>query len=295
MRISNRMIVENAIRYMQENLEALNGLRDRAATGKQFQYASESPEAASAALSLRSSLHTNQAYMATAEVTADWMAANEAALKQMVDLGTRAINVALSGISDSHDAEALQALAVEVDSILQQAIDVGNTQHKGDYIFSGFRTSTAPFTLAAGSPDTVQYDGNEGLMQRSLGPGQTIIANILGGTTFSPLFEALILARDALNAADLSALSSAVTALQGALDTVLEARAINGTRQQQVQASIHQSEETQLMMKRLLSEKEDVSMVEAIAELRNQETIYQAVLEVGRRTLAALNLFDLLR
>jgi flagellar hook-associated protein 3 FlgL len=280
---------------MQDNLETLNALRDRAATGKQFQIASDDPESASAALGLRSSLRASQAYLATAQVTGDWMAATENALKQAVDLAKQAHQIALGGLSDSNDDEALGAMSAQIDSLLQQAIEVGNTRYNGDYIFSGFKTNTQPFTPVSGSPDSVSYDGNSGLMQRSLGPGQSVAANIPGDDIFTQLFAGLISARDALKGPDHSGLPAAVVALQTALDTVARERSNLGSRQQQVQAAITQSEETQLLLKSLISQKEDANMVEALSELRYQETTYQAVLEVGRRTLATLNLFDLLR
>jgi hypothetical protein len=44
----------------------------------------------------------------------------------------------------------------------------------------------------------------------------------------------------------------------------------------------------------MLTNKEDVNMTEAITQLRYQETVYQAVLEVSRRSLATANLFEYL-
>ena len=295
MRVTHRMIVDNAIRYMQDNLEQLNALNEKAATGKEFQAASENPAAASAVLSLRSSLQTNAAYLAIAQVTDDWMAATENALKGMVDLGTRAQNIALSGLSDSHDLQALQLMATEIDSILKQAIEIGNTQHRGDYIFAGFKTSTQPFDFVPGSPDTVSWSGNGGQMQRSLSPGESVTANVLGNVAFSDFFTALIEVRDRLQAGDLTNLQSAIASLQSANQTVAQERSASGARQQQVKAAILRGQETEFTLKRLISGKEDANMVEAITELRHQETTYQAVLEVGRRTLATLNLFDILR
>jgi hypothetical protein len=36
-------------------------------------------------------------------------------------------------------------------------------------------------------------------------------------------------------------------------------------------------------------------MAEAISNLRNQETVYQSVLEVGQRAISTMSLFDMLR
>jgi flagellar hook-associated protein 3 FlgL len=291
------MMAENAIRYMQENLEQLNTARERAATNKNFQAASDDPVAANAALSLRSSLHANTAYLANAQATDAWMSATEMAMKTMVDLGTRAVNLALAGLSSSNEAQFFQGAAAQLDGILAQAIDVGNSEHHGDYLFSGFKTSTKPFAPdpASGSPASVSYNGNAGQMQRSLAPGESVVANVNGQVAFSDFYTALIAVRDAMAAGDLSGLQATIPGLKDALDTVARERSANGARQQQVQAAASRGEEAELTLKRLLSEKEDANMIEAITKLRQQETTYQAVLEVGNRTLATLNLFDLLR
>ena len=63
----------------------------------------------------------------------------------------------------------------------------------------------------------------------------------------------------------------------------------------QVTTTIDHLEKTNLSLKSLLSEKEDVNMAEAIAMMQAQETTYQAVLEVGQRAISALNLFDVLQ
>jgi flagellar hook-associated protein 3 FlgL len=295
LRVTNQMIVDNAIRYMQENMARLEDLRNKSASGKRFQTSSEDPNAASAAMSLRSSLKEGQAFLDTARTTKAWMEATEIALKQVIELGTRALNKALDGFSDIHDASNRQAFATEIDAILRQAIDFGNTRHLGNYIFSGFKTSTRPFTFQAGSPDSVAYNGDSGQIQRNLGAGQHVIANLDGNAALNPFFSSLISARDALFADDQAALSTAIEELRTSLASVSLARTSNGSRQQQVEAVINQGEEMQLMLQGFLSQKEDVNMVEVISSLRQQETVYQATLEVTRRTLSTINLFDLLR
>jgi flagellar hook-associated protein 3 FlgL len=295
LRVTNQMIVDNAIRYMQENMARLEDLRNKSASGKRFQTSSEDPNAASAAMSLRSSLKEGQAFLDTARTTKAWMEATEIALKQVIELGTRALNKALDGFSDIHDASNREAFATEIDAILRQAIDFGNSRHLGNYIFSGFKTSTRPFTFQAGSPDSVAYNGDSGQIQRNLGAGQHVIANLDGNAALNPLFSSLISARDALFADDQAAISTAIEGLRTALASASLARTSNGSRQQQVEAVINQGEEMQLMLQGFLSQKEDVNMVEVISSLRQQETVYQATLEVTRRTLSTINLFDLLR
>lgn len=294
MRVTNRLMMENTIRLMGENLEKLGNLQGKAASGKNFVQASDDPKAAHSSLSLRSSLSSTKSYLETASNVGEWMSATEVAFSKMVDLATKTINTSLEGISDSQ-TNARPGLAEQIDGFLESAIEVGNSKHQENYIFSGFKTTSEPFALVAGIPDTVSYSGDTGAIQRDLGANQSITVNIDGDTTFSPLFTAMIAARDALIANDVPALQTAIDGLNTALDTVKEQRSFNGARQRQVQTTTSNLEQTELSIQGWLSDNEDANLVEVITELRHQETIYQATLEVGNRTLATLNLFDMMR
>jgi flagellar hook-associated protein 3 FlgL len=292
---------------MNENLERLTALQEKTASTKAFQRASDDPASAAAALGLRSSLESSQAYLDTATLASSWMSATDFSLKQTADLGTRAINLALRGVSDTMGAEERQALAGEMDELLHQAIGLGNTSHAGNYIYAGFRTNTKPFegldADADGRFEGVQNLNNSGeAILRTIGPGHTISQNIDGIATFSPLFDALIAARDALAGADPTIpedarsadIQSKVDALRAAVEGVSTASTTNGARHKQVKQVTERLEKTQLELKSLLSQKEDVNMAEAIVELRRQETVYQSVLEVSSRAISAMSLFDML-
>src|SRR5512147_1220808 len=101
MRITNRMMVDNAIHGMTDNLEKLSKLQSKISTGKQFQNASEDPARASVSLNLRSRLSTLDSYADTADITKDWMTASDNAFDQMENVAVRAQNLILRGLNDS--------------------------------------------------------------------------------------------------------------------------------------------------------------------------------------------------
>lgn len=292
MRVTHRMITESAIRNMDDNLQKLYDLQEKASTMKKFKRSSEDPSTVSTVLTLRSTININQSYINTAQLSNDWMNATNEALEQMLDVAKRAVQLAQTGMADTEGSDERQALANEMNSLLTQAVDIANTKHLGNYIFAGFSTTTIPFTL--NSDSTVTYNGDTGTMLRNIGPSQTITQNIVGETYFRNLFEDIVTARDALSSNDSAAIQSALGELESSLDLVNQAVTLNGTRQRQVKLSQERLESTQNDLDVLLSEKEDVSMIEIAALLKNQETIYQTVLEVSNRAISALNLFDML-
>jgi flagellar hook-associated protein 3 FlgL len=289
-------MVQNAIAYMDKNLQRMNSLQEKVASGKQFQNASDNPQAAAAALTLRSSLQASQAYLDTVQVTESWLAINDHSLRQMSELGTRAIQLALQGLPDTLGANERAGIAAEIDEMIDQAVDVANTEHLGSYIYAGFSTTTKPFERDdSGATTIVTYlPADSSPIQRAIGPGQWVTVNVDGDAAFTPLFQALVAARDALNGDNPAALLAAADSLQSATDGIGIVLTANGSRQRQVKTTGAQLEKTHIEIKSLLSQKEDANLAEAISSLRYQETVYQTVLEVGNRAVAAMSLFDYL-
>jgi flagellar hook-associated protein 3 FlgL len=288
------MIIDNAIRSMSENLQKLGDLQSQASSGKRFEKNSDAPRASRAALALRSNLKANKSYLESVNAAEGWLNASAAVLGQLEDLATKVINLSLQGISDPH-SEARTLLANQIDDMLTDAIAAGNTQHQNSYLFAGHQVDTAPFRFLSGSPDSVVYDGDSAVIQRTIGPDQSAVINFDADAVFSPLYTAMIAARDALLADDVPALQTAVSDLQAAHDQLKHQQAVNGLRIGQLEDSRSYLEETQLAIQDLLSKEEDIDLVEVITELRHQETVYQAALQVGRRTMATMNLFDLMK
>jgi flagellar hook-associated protein 3 FlgL len=216
-------------------------------------------------------------------------------LSQLIDVGKRAINLGLSGVSDTQGENERKAFGAEMQTLLEQAVEIGNTSHQDKFLFSGLQTNTQPFVINGSS--LAAFAGGSGGIKLNIGPGQTVTENIEGNTLWG-MVDAIRSLRDQLNnTADPNqsqAISAAVGALQEQFESVKIQSTTNGARLRQVRLTGERLEKTQIELKSLLSQKEDVNMVEAISTLRNQETVYQSVLEVGQRAISALNLFDML-
>ena len=127
-----------------------------------------------------------------------------------------------------------------------------------------------------------------GIIWRSVEPGQRFPQNIDGKSTFPPLFTARIAARSAHSSGDSPTIQAAAGSPQSALNCA--GPASTGDELRQVGDRLKQA---QVELKSWLSQKEDASTPEAISALHNQESMYRAVLEVGKRAISAMNLFDI--
>jgi flagellar hook-associated protein 3 FlgL len=304
MRVSENSLINNAIRNMGDAEERYYQLQQRASSQKTFQQVSDNPGVVSQVLSLRSSLQASQAYQSTAQSTQGWLDTNDNAFKGLADLATTAISTVTQGLTDSaNDTVRKDTLAPQLDSILQNAVDLANSDYNGRYIFSGYQVSQRTFTYNT-TTKVVDYNtpgpaGTPEIQLRDLGPGQTIAINFMGDTAVKPLLDAITHARDALAPAsgvfDRTQLSASLDELKNAMDTMGTYQTQNGVRQRQVTTFLDQMDTTQTEIKSLLTDKEDVSMAESITQLQHQQTVYQAVLEVGQRAISTLNLFNLLQ
>lgn len=308
MRITNRMMVENAIHNMSNNLEKMSKLQNKISTGKQIQNASEDPARASVSLSLRSRLSTLESYSDTADITKDWMIASDNALDQMQDVAVRAQNLILRGLNDSLSAsERATTLATEMQDLLNQAVEVGNTSVNNQFIFAGYQVNNKAFELVdstttltdyngtAFTPKVVNYLGDQGMMQRSLGPDQSVALNVRGDQALDGFLQDLVSASNALMQNDMASLQTVLGNLKSSMDVMDQYRTSNGVRLRQVESASNFLETMRTETKGLLSKNEDINMAEGIALLANQETTYSAVLEVSQRAISALSLFDYLK
>jgi flagellar hook-associated protein 3 FlgL len=308
MRITNKLMMNNAIQNMSGNLERLGKLQGKLSTGKQFQVASEDPARASVSLSLRSNLRTLESYADTAEVTKNWMTATDTALDQLEQIGIRATNLLQRALNDTFSgSERATAMGAEMQDLLKQATELGNSSMNDQFIFAGYQVSNKAFELVDDTttlldykgdpftPKVVNYLGDQGVMQRSLGPDQSVILNVGGDQALQGLFQNLVLATNALIQNDKTAMGTVLTGLQSSMEIINQHRTSNGARLRQVDSASTFLETMKIETQSLLSQNEDINMAEGIAQLANQETTYNAVLEVSRRAISALSLFDYLR
>lgn len=301
MRITNRMIVNNNVDNLTGSLDKLYELQKQAATRKKYLRASDNPSNNASVITLKSALQTSQVYESTAQNSKDWMDATDFSLQQAGDVAQRAISAVMRGLSETMGDASRQAIAEEIDGMLNEVIEIANTKHLDRYIFSGFTTDVKPFEIVYDAADpnriaSVNY--KLGLPQdfqairRDIGPGETITVNIDGKSTFEHFINTLILTRNALEDNDLVTLRAQAAELDTSLDTVTLATTINGSRIRDLEESQARIGASNTELKALLAKKEEANIAEVTAELANQETIYQTVVTISSRTQSMVNLFE---
>jgi flagellar hook-associated protein 3 FlgL len=97
-----------------------------------------------------------------------------------------------------------------------------------------------------------------------------------------------------LRSGDAAGMKADLTKLDTNLDEVLSSRALNGARQNRLDAALSRMGQVEEATTRQLSDTEDADIAETLIQLNSQQTAYQAALKVGANILQT-SLMDFLR
>ncbi|MCC7105646.1 MAG: flagellar hook-associated protein FlgL [Chloroflexi bacterium] len=286
MRITNQTIVDAVVRNLNAHLERLDELQRQLTSGKRLTRPSDDPAALGLALTYRSAIETGKQYLRTMDGATAWLNATDSALGSASDLLQNVRTLAVQGGNDSLGQSERDALATQVDQLLNQLVDVGNSTFQGQRLFAGLKTDTVPFSLNAGPPTTVSYQGDNGAMLREIDLHTSVSINVPGSTAFPAAFAALVQLRDDLRSGNSAAIRGAdLSSVDSALNGVLATRADVGARVNRVEAASAWQQKLQVHLTELLTKTEDVDYTEAITKFTTEETVYKAALQAGTYAL----------
>ncbi len=242
------------------------------------------------ARALSSALDQYSKNLSTAETT---LKTTEASLDEVGKLIRRSREVAIQGSTDTIDQNARNALADEVGRLQTKLVEMGNTQvADGSYVFAGQRIDTKPFEIDNG---TLIYRGDQADVTVEISPSDTMKASGSGEVLIGDTWARLESLRQNLLAGNLADISN--TDIAG-IDQV---EANVGTERGKIGARLQTVEEYQAHHERRIddltgqiSNIEDVDISEAIIQLTQAETAYQAALQTVSMT-SGLSLLNFLR
>lgn len=293
MRINNRMLTNNILRNLNHNLERLEKAQRQMSSGKLVSRPSDDPIVLSRIMSLKTMLMEQEQHVKNMEDAIGWVDATDSALGNASAVVQRARELAVYGASDSMPQASREALAAEVDQLINELSQVANSSYAGKYIFGGGVTNQEPFVR---SGDLVTYQGDSLKQQWEVSPGVTMPVNITGQEAFvdSGIFTALVELKNALMSADTQLIGQSVKKMDEKLDHILSLRAIAGAKSNRLRLAKDRAFETKIIQTELMSNLEDVDYAEAVINYKIQEYAYQAALSTAAKVIQP-SLLDFLR
>jgi flagellar hook-associated protein 3 FlgL len=294
MRITTGMTQRNILADLNRVSDKLSRTQSKIASNREITRPSDDPFNAARALALRTSMESTQQYQRNIQDALGWQETAEIALSDITDALHRAQELAVDGASDTSPPEARLSIAAEIDQLIEGIKQNGNSTYRGRYVFAGTTTDAPPYVagddLYHGSPDDVE---------RQIGPGVALSIGLradsfLGNGGDGKLLQVLRDVSTHLKADDGPALRGDLDLLGAKEDELLGARALNGARQNRLDAALTRLTEVEESTLKQLSETEDVDIAKAMIDFTSQQAAYQAALKAGA-SIVQSSLMDFLR
>lgn len=181
MRVTNNMIANNTVFNMQRSISRLLELQVQLSTGRQINRPSDDPIGIQRDLNYRTELSKNAQYQNNNMQALTWMQNYDSSLSDLKDLYSSAKEIAIAMANGTYDDITHEGSAEEVASILDQIIQLANTQNEGRSIYSGFRTDQRALVNSANG---VVYRGDQGQIEYQIETKSRMVVNLSGSDVF---------------------------------------------------------------------------------------------------------------
>ena len=275
MRITHQLITKSVLSNIQRNQSALGKLQEQLASGKKLGKPSDDPIRVARVMGHNTQLAQNQQYQKNISAAVSWMETTEDALGRSGEVIQRLRELAIQGANGAMSDNAREAIAMEVDELVNVLVQLGNTSYEGRYVFAGHQTNVQPFNR---NGNDVQYNGDQGALRWEAAPQVTIRGNITGNELFmdKDLFGIVQNLQEGLLQDDQVKLQAAVGDLTGALDHVLDKRAGLGAGIYGLEMTMEKFHDENINFQRLRSQLEDIDFAETYMHYATMENIYRA-------------------
>lgn len=192
----------------------------------------QDPVSAGENVLLLNQIQQDDSFTSSASLATDQLQVADSALGSVVSELTQAISLATSANNGTMNSSDVESVSNQISGILNEVQSLANTSYRGQYIFAGGQTSTAPFTTSTTSPATTSYNGNDNINYVELPNGQKIQLNVPGDQIF--LGSGTNSVFGALNALVADYSTGTVNTAQAVSDTEALSTALNYVSQQRV-------------------------------------------------------------
>lgn len=298
MRVPTRSISETAIAQLQKLGSQQAQLQKQVATNQRIFLPSDDPAAMGRLLTIDDEQNRIGQFKRNINVASNLAQASYAGLDGLNGLASRAGELATLG-AGVLSPEAAQAYGSEVDQLLEQAVQLGNTRFGGDYLYAGNALDTEPFTVTrdgAGRVTAAAYAGGTAGASVRLSETASINPRTSADTNLGirDFINQLVALRDALDANDGAAVAAAGTGLEASTDPLLSAISENGAIQLRIQIAETQQTTRADSLERLASSEADADLPSTVVKLTQTTTAYEAAMASASKIMN-LSLLDYLR
>jgi flagellar hook-associated protein 3 FlgL len=284
MRIASNTVQEQIVRQIQQLGVQTSKLQNQVATGQRISQADEDPAAAGRVLNQQSEIRRVDQFDRNAQRALEISQATFSGLNDIKNISDRAGELATLGRAPTSPA-ALQAYSAEVNQLIEQLVQSGNTRLGSDYLFAGTAVDTPPFSVTrdpvSGNVTAASYDGDTGQAAIPLSEVASVSPFSSAATNQSvrDLLTNLVGLRDALTNNDSAGIATAQANLVSGEDAFVSAIANTGAVQVRIEVNRAQQQSRGDNLVTLMSGETAADLPDTIVRLNQSQVAYQAALQ----------------
>lgn len=300
MRIATSTFTNGFINEIGQLQSQENNLQEQVSSGLSISQPGDNPSVMAQFLNLQSSSDANSQYQKNINQLQSSASTAATAMNSLQQITSQVSEIATSAGNGTTSASQMASYAEQVQQLLQQAVQLANTQDaNGNYIFGGTANNTPAFTTTTdsnGNVTGVTYQGNTSVAQSQIGPNTSVTAQVVGANTTGSgpqglfvdsrtganLFNDIISLYNNLQSGNNTAINSTdAPALQKDDDNVIDHVSANGVMQSALTAAgdIASSQGTTLTEE--ISNDTSADLATTMTNLSRTQNAYEAALESG--------------
>lgn len=185
MRATMKIATNTAVDNILDNYSRLLNIQNQMARGRSVLAPSDDPLAVNEAVRIQTVLAQIEQHDRNLQIGESFLGLSDSALQSVNDIlsSSRALTVNMA--SDNMTPDARQAATIEINSYLQELVEIGNRKFGERYIFGGTRTMQQTFELVGGK--YVLFNGNEDDIQLQVDSSSYATVNTKASDVFGSL------------------------------------------------------------------------------------------------------------
>jgi flagellar hook-associated protein 3 FlgL len=304
LRVSTNYTYLQSLQNIRTSQDNYLKLQQKMTTGYEINKPSDDPVGIQQVLNYTNRIGANEQYQRNIDYSQGFMQITSTTLQSIEDLLLDIKQIAQDHRSSVVTSAERSAVALTVESLLEELAQLANTKYMGKFIFGGTNTlsgtnaNAKPFNLTEDAEGyitavTRNPNGIDDLAYKEVREGHLKAVNLSGSVPFMPngegatgdIFQVVMNLRDHLMQNDAAALDGDAELLQDAIDQVLEQDAKVGVRENSFQIIRDQLENENTNTKDIRSTINDVDYAALLIEFNTAETLLQTTLQSAARLM----------
>lgn len=295
MRVTHHGLVEQVIANVENRIERIARSQEQVATGRRINRPSDDPAAAGELLKLESRYMRLDQFSRNIKNGLSHLKMTETGLGRIKDIIIRARSLAVKGANGALDKLDRQAIAGQIDQILQELLSTANQKFGNRYLFGGTETRNPPYQAVENSDErlhsiipnfyepltVIELLADEGERMKISFTASDVFDLGDGETLFTILFEL----RQALEDSDPAMVGIALPKLDDALEKINSVSAMLGARVNSIDAMLGRLIDQKINLNDRINDLGAIDIIEAITRLIENQVSYEMALRMSAKVI----------